>query len=250
MRRANPSGLIDTLPLEHERTGGRNLLLTQGLEITPLQFTQSKRAFSLIEVVVAVGIFAVGMVAIVGLFTPVARWVSSSSDADAATRVADALRTKLQAMPFGEVIALLKNTTGSGHEVSAADARGDYNPAADPQIVFASRDGSKVGVYADSVWNDPATEQNTDREKFFEIALIRNDALSPRPIATEPVEGETPVDPDATAFVLAYIARVRWPAFVNVGGAGAVQVGSNPSGTVRFDHSSKQVMFFTGAVTR
>jgi len=207
-------------------------------------------AFSLLEVVVAVGVFAVGMVGVVALFTTVARSVSTSSDAEAAARVADALRTKLQTLPWADVAALLKATAGQTHALTAADARGDYNPAADPQILFASRDGTKIGLAADTaVWGPRTPQLNPDRDKFFEIALIRNETLSPLPGA--PAEdGTAAPNPDDTAALLAYTARVRWPAFVKEGGAGAQQVGANPAGLVRFDHSLKQVLFFTGAVTR
>jgi hypothetical protein len=98
------------------------------------------------------------------------------------------------------------------------------------------------------VWKD-AQGRNSDREKFFEIALIRNESISPLP--TAPAEGETAVNPDDTAAVLGYIARLRWPAFVPDGTAtGAIQVGANPTATVKFDHSMKQVLFFPGTITR
>lgn len=212
------------------------------------------RAFSLLEVVVAVGIFAIGMLAVVALFTPVARSVSGSADAEVAARVADALRVKLQAKPFMEVVALLKNSTATGHELTAAEARADYNPAADAQILFANRDGSKIGAYNDaSVWGPRTAASDSDREKYFEIVLVRNETLSPRAAPpAEPVEGEpaTPVDPDATAFLLAYTARLRWPAFVREGATRSAQVGFNPAAPVRYDHSMKQVLFFAGSITR
>lgn len=208
-----------------------------------------RAAFSLLEVVVAVGIFAAGMLGVVALFTPVARSVSDTSDAEAAARMADALRLRLQEIPFLEVAALLKNSNGARHALTDADARADYNPTTDAQILFASRDGSRIGRYADAIWRDPATSRNSDRDKFFEIALIRNETLSPlAPPVTED-EAAAP-NPDESAFLLAYTARVRWPAFIKDGAAGAVQVGSNPAALVRFDHSSKQVLFFTGSVTR
>lgn len=211
------------------------------------------RAFSLIEVVVAIGIFAFGMVAVLGLFTPVARSVSESADAEAAARLAEVLRTKLQAMPVTDVIALLKNTTTQvgaltpGHELSDADLRSDYDLAGDPQLLFAARDGSKIGSYGDPMWTNPTTRRNWDGEKFFEIALIRNEAISPKPGAATGASG---AEPDATAAVIAYTARVRWPAFFADTATTSVQVGANPNATVRFDHSSKKVLFFAGTITR
>jgi hypothetical protein len=204
----------------------------------------------LLEVVVAVSVFAIGMLAVVGLFTPVARSVTLSSDAEAAARVADALRVKLQAMPPASVLALLKNSTGTRHALTDADNRSDYNPAADAQILFANRDASKIGGYNDPIWLEPVTGRNSDAEKYFEIALIRNEALTPLPAA--PSDDATPPPPnsDDTAFLIAYVARLRAPAFVRDGASGSIQVGSNPAGPVRFDHSAKQVFFFSGSITR
>lgn len=209
------------------------------------------RAFSLIEVVVAVGIFALGMVAVVGLFAPVARSVGSTADADAAARVADALRAKLQSMPFATVAGLLKQSTGSSHEITLADARVDYDLSRDPQLLFASRDGSKVGAYGDAVWLNAVTRRGWDGEKFFEIALIRNETVSPKAGTVTAGDGsQVAASPDDTAPLLGYTARIRWPAFIADSPTTAVQVGSNPGGTVKFDHSRKQVLFFSGTVTR
>ena len=200
------------------------------------------KAFTLLEVVVAIGIFAVGMVAVIGLFSPVAKSVGDSADAEAATRVADLLAVKMQAIGFDEVLRqnLLKVATGKTHQLTDADAKTTYDISKDRQLFFANRDGTKIGLYNDPIWIDSTTRQNSDREKYFEIALIRNESISPN-------SGTA----DAAAAVLAYTARVRWPSFVALaGGTGSSQVGANPTATVQFDHSQKQVLFFSGAVTR
>lgn len=211
-----------------------------------------RAGFSLLEVVVAVGVFALAMTGILGLFAPVARTVSESADADRAARVADALRLKLRALPFADVIALLKTGTATGHPLTQADARADYELARDPQLLFASRDGTKLGPYNDPVWIDPVTRRNSDRDKFFEIALVRNEVISPPPSTTTDAAGATvTITPDDTATFLGYTARFRWPAYVSDGTAtGTVQFGANPTGTVRFDHGKKSVLFFPGTVAR
>ncbi len=212
----------------------------------------AQAGFSLIEVVAAVGIFAIGMVAVLGLFAPVARSVADTSDADRAARVADALQLKLRGMAQADIVKLLKVSTPAGHDITVADARSDYDLARDAQLLFANRDGTKVGAYADAIWVDPSTRRNSDREKFFEIALIRNEAISRAPYTTTDAGGATvTVDPDATAPFIAYTARIRWPAFVGDGSpTGTLQFGANPSGPVRFDHGKKSVLFFSGTVTR
>jgi type II secretory pathway pseudopilin PulG len=205
----------------------------------------------LLEVVVAVGVFAIGIVAILALFAPAAKSVSANAEAEAAAAVAQALAADLQrrvvradAAPFAAVTALLKKSTAAGgHELTNDNARADYDIARDPQLLFANRDGTKIGTFADTtVWGTP----NSNREKFFEISLIRNETLSP---PADPA-ADPPVNPDATAAFIAYTARIRWPAFVALSGAGAQQVGANPAGVVRFDHSSKLSLFVTGAVKR
>ena len=204
----------------------------------------------MLEVVVAVGVFAIGIVAILALFAPAAKSVSANAEAEAAAAVAQALAADLQrrvvpadADPFAAVTALLKKSIAGGHELTADNARADYDIARDPQLLFANRDGTKIGTFADTtVWGTP----NSNREKFFEIALIRNETLSP---PADPA-ADPPVNPDAAAAFIAYTARIRWPAFVALSGAGAQQVGANPAGAVRFDHSSKLSLFVAGAVKR
>lgn len=202
------------------------------------------RAFSLLEVVAAVGIFAIGMVAVIGLFAPVAKSVGNTADAEAAANVADLLRGRLQGMGISAAALLLKNSTAKSHELVDADAKPDYDITKDAQLLFASRDGTKIGGYADPIWIDPATRQPSDVDKFFEIALMRNETLSP-------LVADTATPPP---LVLAYTARIRWQAFVPdatpTNQRHALPLGFNPSGTVRFDHSQKQSLFLAGTVTR
>ena len=49
-------------------------------------------SFNMLEVVAAVAVFAVGAVGIAAMMAPVVRTVGTSSDMEAAVRVADALR--------------------------------------------------------------------------------------------------------------------------------------------------------------
>ncbi len=207
------------------------------------------RAFSLIEVVVAIGVFAVGMVAVVALFAPVARSVAGSSDAEAAATVAERLRDELArrvtvAGSFAPVVALFKNTAANGsHEVTTADnaSSAATDPRRDTRLIFASRDGSKIAGYTDTaIWG---TGQVNDAEKYFEITLIRLDALSPNTTAL-----------DATSPTLAYTARIRWPAFVPDNAPAnprrALPAGFNATAAVVFDRSQLQTFHVAGSITR
>jgi prepilin-type N-terminal cleavage/methylation domain-containing protein len=212
-----------------------------GLKPTQLQRTA---AFSLIEVIVAVVIFAIGMVAVLGLFAPVTKSVSTVSDSEAAARAADAVRARLQALPFDQALALVQEVV----DVRRKDGDGAYNPndgTKYPAVIFGKLSGD-VGIYdageGRKAWYDstvPTAARVEDRDKFFEIDLIRNDTLTPKAL-------------DATSPLVAYTMRVRWPAFVAASSGAAVQVGANPigGGQVPYDHSKKQVLFFTGSILR
>lgn len=200
--------------------------------------------FSLIEVIAAVAIFAIGMVAILGLFAPVTKSIVSVSDAEAAGRAADAVRARLQALGYAGTLALIQESA----DVRKKDADGSYNPndgTKNPAVIFAKLNG-EVGVYDSAAgrkaWFDstvPVPQRVQDADKFFEIDLIRNDALSPA-VA------------DATASMVAFNIRVRWPAFLPSAGATAVQVGASPTGggSIAFDHGKKQTLFVSGSILR
>lgn len=202
------------------------------------------RAFSLIEVVAAVGIFAIGMVAVLGMFAPVTKSVAGVAEAEAAARVADAVRARVQALPFDRALALVQEAA----DVRRNDGNPNYNAndgTRNPKVLFGKLSGD-VGLYdpaeGKKAWYDasvPTPLRVDDADKFFEIDLIRNDTLSPRAN-------------DATAALVAYNVRVRWPAFVRASSGAAVQVGANPvgGGQVPFDQSRKQVLFFTGSIQR
>ena len=112
--------------------------------------TRRPKAFSLLEVVAAIGVFAVGMIAVLGLFTPTAKSVGEIADADASSKVASAVRTKLQSLGPAALVPLLKNAKASGHELTEADARPDYDLTKDPQLLFVSRDGTNMFDYFDT----------------------------------------------------------------------------------------------------
>lgn len=204
--------------------------------------------FSLIEVIAAVGIFAIGMVGVLALFAPVTKSVVNVGEVEAAARAADAVRARLLAMPFDSARALVQDPAA----IRTKDADPAYNPnngARYPGVLFGKLNG-EIGVYRAAAqggaagWYTGNTTGATnptpmpDADKFFEIDLIRNVNL-------------TPATADDTAPLVAYTIRVRWPAFRPVPGATtAVQIGAGSGGAVTIDNSKKQVMFFAGALSR
>jgi prepilin-type N-terminal cleavage/methylation domain-containing protein len=219
-------------------------LIVRNSSKTPRPLFPCTRGFSLIEVVAALAIFAIGMVAVLGLFAPVTRSISTVSDSEAAARVADAVRARLQALPFKQALALVQDVA----DVRKHDGDGNYNPnegAKYPAVIFGKLNGD-IGIYdatkEPKAWYDstvPNPARVLDADKYFEIDLIRNETLSPKA-------------DDATAAIVVYTMRVRWPAFMAASSGAAVQVGANQAGggPVPFDHGRKQVLIFTGSIMR
>jgi len=130
--------------------------------------------FSLIEVVVAVGIFALAIVGVIGLLVPTSKNISDVADSDSASRAISAIQSGLQSSGFTTVQGNLAKT------------------------FYASRNGDKVGASDAAIWS---TTGVTNQDKFFEFTLVRNDTLSP-------------ASADPTAGFLAFTIVLKWPAFV------------------------------------
>ena len=201
----------------------------------------SKTAFTLLEVVIALGVFTIGIVAVLGLYAPVTKSVTTNAEAEAAARLGDAVRARLGAMPFADATALIQLAA----DVRRRDADPTYNPNAgtrNPAVLFGTLNG-EIGVFSASgtpgwviAGNPP--RRLTDAEKFFELDLIRNETLSP-------------AGDDAAPYV-AFTIRVRWPAFVAAASGAPVQVGASPGGTgaVPFDQGRKEVLLLSGSISR
>jgi len=189
--------------------------------------TRGKRAggFSLIEVVVALGILAVGGVLVLGLVTPVTRSVTATTEAETAARAVESALLELRARPWPEVAGRLKSEEDFVVQ-RQAERDGLYDPLRDAQLLFASREGGRV-----------VGAEGPDVEKYYELTLVRDERLVPAAsVATSPV--------------LVFTVRVRWPTLVATG-TDCVQVGARGAGEARrFDHSQKETRFFAASLRR
>jgi hypothetical protein len=165
----------------------------------------------LVEVVVALGVFAAGIIPVLAFFGALTHSARADREAEAAAGIADALVSRLRTLPFDTLAARLKTTVQPGDK-----------PADGRDLFFASLGGDKIGPDEDPVWN------GSDRDKFFEITLLRNEELSP-------------AERDADAAWLAFNVRLRWPAFRPVSAGGAVRTGES---------ERMQELIFSGSVRR
>jgi uncharacterized protein (TIGR02598 family) len=175
-----------------------------------------RSGFSLVEVVVAVGIFAIAIVSIIGLLVPINNSVADIRDSEDASRLSTTIQGELQKLSFATLKAVL-----------------DTPPVTDANRIFSSRDGNIVEAgrpdsqapARTNVW-DPQnvrTQAEEDALKFFKVELIRNDDLSP-------------AAGDAAAGYLAFTIKLSWPAFAPNGDAIAA--------------SNQSVMLIPAAITR
>jgi uncharacterized protein (TIGR02598 family) len=176
---------------------------------------KKRRGFSLVEVVVAIGIFALAIVGVIGLLAPTSKNVNEVVDGDAATRVISAIQSALQesaSNSSGGFTAL-----GSALQTPAANVSPTYD-------YYATKDGHVVGKA--QAFTDASL---TDADKFFEFALLRNTTLSGPDNSG-----------DAAAGYLAFTISIRWPAYVMTASGTAAPVAD----------TQKSVMIVPAAITR
>jgi hypothetical protein len=140
------------------------------------------RGFSLVEVVVALGLCAAAIATAFLCLATLGQVAQTAEDETAAARACKALLVQLQSQPFEASVPELLSSS----EYSRA------NLSTDGRFFYADRHGLKIGHANDSAWT------STGAERFFEIALVRNATLSP-------------LESDPLALVIAFDLRVRWP---------------------------------------
>jgi type II secretory pathway pseudopilin PulG len=143
-----------------------------------------KRAFSLLEVVIAVGVFAGAIVVILALLPSLTTQASRSADALAAQRLPDALRVELQRL-----------ATVGGFDALATNVPVMSAPLDDGLALVASRDAARL--HALSYRAPAAGDMLLASEQFFLIEIWRFPSA--------------PLAYDASGAALPVHVRVSWP---------------------------------------
>ncbi len=187
---------------------------------SPFAFVSRARraAFSLVEVVVAVGIFAIAVVACIGLLGPINNSVASVKDGDDASRVVAIVQAELQRLGI---------TTVSGYI---------------GQTLYANRTGDKIG--RDNLlapWDDNVPDLNgdgtedtfeIDAQKFFEVKISANPEFTFN---------------SANDGFLALNLEIRWPGYT------AQERASYSAGDNRIEDDARDqqsILVFPVAITR
>lgn len=150
-----------------------------------------KNAFSLVEVVVAVGIFAVAVLSILGLLLPNTRTVAEQVDATVAKRLADNIQFELSRYGFANVVTGL--------------------PAVNSRLfMVATEDGSRVLVTGEDVytaWAD--TYGSYDPSSGTNYSVVAGPA---RPAENNLATAGVPGSPPGIAFRdRFFLIEVSWP---------------------------------------
>lgn len=147
-------------------------------------FAPGRRAgFSLIEVVIAAGIFAVAVTATLALLPALTRQATDSADALTAQRLPDSLRIELQRLAA-------ENFDGLAVVVPVMAA-----PLASGLDFAATRDGSRLNSL--TYLPPGASAQIAAADQYFQVEVWRF--------------SQSPLSYDATAAVLPLYVRVSWP---------------------------------------
>ena len=150
----------------------------------PFSVAGAPGGFSLVEVVVAVGIFAIAVISVVGLMVPINQSVANVKDGDDAARISAVIQNELQRLG---VLAV--------------------NGFIDGPSLYANRTGSKIGLTGSPVWDTDVPDLNGNNsteafeknaQKFFEIKVRKSPSL---PFTA------------ATDGFLAVNIEIRWPGY-------------------------------------
>ncbi len=147
-------------------------------------FGYRPRAFSLIEVVLAVGIFAVAITTMLALLPALTRQAAGSADSLTALRLPDAIRTELDRL-----------AASGGLDALAAETKAMTSPFPATLTLVAARDAARI--HSLDYQPPAAVDAIAPGDRFFQIETW---SFNSAPLAFEPGSA-----------VLALHVRVSWP---------------------------------------
>jgi type II secretory pathway pseudopilin PulG len=160
--------------------------------LSPAAAPVGRRAFSLVEVVIAVGIFAVAVITIVGLLVPNTKQVAAQVEAQVAQRLADNIRLELERYGY--------------HNVTSG-----LNAAADRLFLVATQDGTRVLITGEdpyAAWND--TYGNYDPDSAANYPAVASPLAAEKKLETD----GSPDNPPGIAFRdRFFLIEVAWPSY-------------------------------------
>jgi hypothetical protein len=200
------------------------------MKLFPLSPRRPHSGFSLVEIVLAVGVFAITIVAVIGLLSPTLNQVSESTERATVNRMADLITHEVQRLGFDFF--------------SQQVAEGSITwTAANEGVFFVSGEGDIISLGQNVTGTIPParlpfTRPFNNAEAFFAVDFRRHDAtLNP--------------GTDAQRAAIAYQFRIVWPAFQPNGVETALYINDRVNGRgASTEFRRLNSVTFNGAVRR
>lgn len=138
-------------------------------------FLDSQRGFSLVEIVIALGIVSFAMMSIVGLIMVGMNVFRSSIDTSVQTRIAQQIINEAQLSDFGKLVDYQAYFDADGAEVSPGDERRKFLV----DVSLGRATNSLTQIFATNVARDLVVEirnrSRPDEVRTFSAVMVKND---------------------------------------------------------------------------
>jgi type II secretory pathway pseudopilin PulG len=154
--------------------------------------SRGRAGFSLVEVVVAVGIFAVAILSIVALLLPNTKAVADQIDAGVAQRLSENIQLELDRYGFTRVVAALPNQSAR-------------------LFMVATKDGSRVLVTGEdpyAAWADTYNKYKPDAATNYKTVPPLQRLAAENNLSTDTVPGNPPGIAFRDRF---FLVEISWP---------------------------------------
>lgn len=200
----------------------------------------NRSAFSLVEVVIAIGIFSLVIVAVVGLLIPITRDTTAVTEVSTSLRLAEGVNRELERVGGSVVAGLGVNTL---YLVATPDGARILRTQ---QTTAGGAPATNVSFPAENDLDATPIPGIAKRDRFFliEVRLLRNDpGITTDNIFFQAGDGAVPVE-----------VRVTWPFYTPIGPQPATLTGlgwndSSLDGELT-PAASRSVYLFAAAVRR
>lgn len=192
---------------------------------------RATRAFSLVEVVVAVGIFAFAVIAIIGLLLPNTRAVDERIESDIARRLAENVQFELQR--YARVVALAQSGTARKGFDDLENVFFVGGVARRSLFMVATRDGSRVLVTGEDpyeAWNDTYVDPYDPETATYDTVPAADRLAAENALISNTTPGTPPGIAFRDRYYLIEIFLTKSPAYRQTNLAGDVALGFLPVG--------------------
>ncbi|MFP4358386.1 MAG: hypothetical protein ACLFSZ_08135 [Puniceicoccaceae bacterium] len=134
-----------------------------------------RRGFSLVEVILAIGVFALTIVAVIGLLGPIAQQVRDLQDTRVANSLPAPIREELNRVGFEHFVEVSGGSTEPASGAFPSNLSEDEGEPGPCLVLYGTDDGSKVVVQAGADVDpnaDTGTLEIPEEERYFLVQVF------------------------------------------------------------------------------